>query len=276
MSIPKYYEMYNALLKALHELGGSAAVSEMEDKVAENLQLTEEQINEIHRGNRTKFSYRLAWAINYLKRYGLLENSSRGVWALTKKGLETFEVDEQEVNSYVKNLDRQSSSQTESLNEEEPDMVEDWKTLLSEKLLEMGPNAFERLCQRILRESGFVEVEIIGKSGDGGIDGKGILRLNGLVGFRIVFQCKRYRGTVSSKVIRDFRGATHGRADRGLLITTGKFSRDAIREASREGAFPIDLIDGDMLIEKMKELGLGVNSIPKTEITVNEKWFDKV
>ena len=272
----KYHEMYNALLRALHELGGSAAVSEMEDKVAEILHLTDEEVNEIHKGNRTKFSYRLAWTINYLKRYGLIENSSRGVWALTKRGLEVFEVDEHEVTSYVKNLDHQTHSGEENLDEEGQDLIADWKTLLSEKLLEMEPSAFERLCQRILRESGFVEVEVTGKSGDGGIDGRGIIRLNGIIGFRVVFQCKKYSGTVSPNVIRDFRGATDGRADRGLLITTGNFSREAIKEASREGAFPIDLMDGDMILEKMKELGLGVNFVPKAEITINEKWFEDI
>ena len=123
----------------------------------------------------------------------------------------------------------------------------------------MEPAAFERLCQLLLRESGFDKVRVTGKSGDGGIDGVGTVRLGGLLGFPVIFQCKRYQGSVSSSTMRDFRGAMVGRADRGLIITTGTFTRDAQAEAVRDGAPPIDLLDADQLLDKLKELGLGVN-----------------
>ena len=279
MNVPKYDEMYGALISALHNLGGSSSISEMEEQVAKILRLRDEEINEIHRGNRTKFSYRLAWTRNYLKRYGILENSSRGVWTLTDKGLKTNEVDKEEVNSFVKNLDKKESSSLDEEIEEKDKSEEDvlsWEDLLLEKLKEMDPSAFERLCQRILRESGFVEVSVLGRSGDGGIDGKGILRLEGLIGFRVVFQCKRWQGNVPSKEIRDFRGAMDGKADRGLFITTSKFTRDAIGEASRDGAFPVDLVDGVTLANKIKELGLGVKVIAKEEVEIIGDWFDKI
>lgn len=82
----KYHELFNLVIKALHQLGGSASVSEMEDFVIEHLNLTDEKVNDVHRGTSTKLSYRLYWARNYLKNYGLLENSKRGVWSLTQKG----------------------------------------------------------------------------------------------------------------------------------------------------------------------------------------------
>lgn len=150
-----------------------------------------------------------------------------------------------------------------------------WREDLLNTLLKMEPSAFERLAQRLLRESGFIQVEVTGKSGDGGIDGKGIMRLSGLLSFHVIFQCKRYRGAVTASQVRDFRGAMIGRADKGLLITIGNFTKDATREATRDGAPAIDLIDGDLLVDKLKELELGVKteSIEVKHISVDHDWF---
>jgi len=140
----------------------------------------------------------------------------------------------------------------------------------------MKPDAFERLCQRLLRESGFTQVEVTGRSGDGGIDGNGLVRLAGLLSFPVVFQCKRYRNTISSNVIRDFRGAMIGRADKGLIITTGSFTRDALLEATRDGAPPIDLIDGGQLMDRLKLLGLGVATKQIEAVEINTEWFKSI
>ena len=137
----------------------------------------------------------------------------------------------------------------------------------------MEPDAFERLCQRLLRELGFKNVEVTGRSGDGGIDGKGILNIGSVITFRVVFQCKRYKDSVSSNVVRDFRGAVQGRADKGLIITTGSFTRDARAEAQRDGALTIDLLDGNELAQKLKDLGLGVKVIMVEEVSINTEWF---
>lgn len=150
-----------------------------------------------------------------------------------------------------------------------------WRDELWDTIIKISPAAFERLTQRILRESGFIQVEVTGRSGDGGIDGKGIVRLGGLLGFHVIFQCKKWQGSVSSKEIRDFRGAMVGRADKGLFITTGTFTKDAVREATRDGAPPIDLIDGEQFLDKLKELSLGVNikKVEVEEISINHDWF---
>lgn len=276
MPVPTYDEMFNPLLEAMRVLGGSGSNSEIDDKVAEILGLTEEEVNEIHVGNRTKLSYRTAWARNYLKRYNLLENSARGVWALTAKGKETNTVDKAEVNKYVKGLDKKLETVEEKVEEGETPNEEEglWQDQLIEELLKMDPSAFERLCQRMLRESGFIQVEVTGKSGDGGIDGNGILKVNGFISFFVIFQCKRYKGSVSSKEIRDFRGASVGRSEKGLFITTGTFTRDAKAEAIREGAPRIDLVDGEMLAEKLKELGLGVEVKMEEAVTIDKEWFE--
>ncbi len=277
MSIPTFDRLFNPLIKALHELGGSGTISEIEEKVSEILNFTEEEINEIHRGSRTKLGYRLAWTRNYLKRYGLLENSAHGVWALTTKGRETTNVDKREVVRYVRSMDHEEETiESEVAEGVEPEKAPKlWQEELLEQLLKLSPSAFERLCQRILRESGFVQVEVTGRSGDGGIDGRGIIKIGGLLSFHIIFQCKRYAGSVSSQQIRDFRGAMVGRADKGLFITTGSFTRDAKQEAIRDGAPPIDLIEGNDLVEKIKELKLGIKIETEESIKIDKEWFEK-
>lgn len=281
MPIPKYDELFTPLLQAMQNLGGSASIAEQEDEVAAILKLTDEEVSEIHRGNRTKLSYRLAWARNYLKRFGVLDNSSRGVWALTSEGQQHSKLNKETVKKYVQALDReQTNNGTENEPSEPSPELRDigWEDKLLEVVKSMHPTAFERLCQRLLRESGFIQVEVTGRTNDGGIDGKGVVRIGGLLSFHVIFQCKRYQGSVSSPLVRDFRGAMVGRADKGLLITTGTFTKDARIEAQRDGAPPIDLIDGESLVEKLKELRIGVNVREKVveEVTIDEAYFKNV
>lgn len=273
MPIPTYDSLFNPLLTAIRNLGGSASIPEQERVVAELLKLTDKEVAEIHRGNRTKLGYRLAWARNYLKRYGLLDNSERGVWSLTAEGLKKTEIDKVEVKKTVQTLERQRMKKEKEEDTDEP--VATWEDDLLQVVKGIEPGAFERLCQRVLRESGFIQVEVTGRSGDGGIDGKGVVRIGGLLSFHVLFQCKRYRGTVPASAVRDFRGALVGRADKGLILTTGAFSKDARFEAQRDGATPIDLIDGEELAEKLKELRIGVEVRQKSveEIVIKREYF---
>ena len=275
MPIPTYDKLFNPLLVAIKKLGGSASIHEQEQAVAEILKLSEREVNEIHRGNRTKLSYRLAWARNYLKRYGFLDNSQRGIWALTTEGLKTNEVDPDQVKRFVISLDK--NPETKKI-DREIEEEESWEDELLTTLKGISPQAFERVCQRLLRESGFIQVEVTGRSGDGGIDGKGVVRIGGLLSFHVLFQAKRYQGSVSTSTVRDFRGALVGRADKGLIITTGTFTRDAQLEAQRDGATPIDLIDGEDLAQKLKELGIGVDVKKKIveEIIIDKNFFENI
>lgn len=279
MPIPTYDAFFNPLLQAMHMLGGSASISEQEDTVATLLKLTDKEIGEIHKGNQTKLSYRLAWARTYLRMFGLLENSSRGVWSLTPEGNAKKSVDAREVRRFVQTLTKKGANGKRGNKKSEPELQKiSWEDELLEILKNIPPDAFERLCQRLLRESGFIQVEVTGRSGDGGIDGKGVVRVGGILSFHVIFQCKRYRGSVSPSTIRDFRGALMGRADKGLIITTGSFTKDARREAQRDGASPIDLIDGNELVEKLKLLEIGVEIKQKIveEITIRKDYFDNL
>jgi restriction system protein len=282
--VPKYQHLMNPLLQALRDLGGSGSIEEIYEKVAENLRLPDDVLSIPHdpeKSTQSEVQYRLAWARTYLKKYGLLENSSRGVWAIVPAKRDVQQVDEQKVVRAVREMHRKERAlraaeepTEETVGEYAPEEAHSWRANLHHVLTrKLSSDGFERLVKRLLRESGFVHVEVTGRSGDGGIDGKGIARLSGLLSFHVIFQCKKYQGTVSAGHIRDFRGAMVGRADKGLFITTGTFTRDAIREATRDGAPPIDLIDGDQLAEKLKELKLGIKAEVVEKVTIDEEWF---
>jgi restriction system protein len=173
-------------------------------------------------------------------------------------------------------VDRRRGPKTESIpdSEEEPTEIS-WKEVLLDALLAMRADAFERLCQRILRESGFTKVEVTGRSGDGGIDGLGVLRVN-LLSFHVLFQCKRWKGSVGASTVRDFRGAMVGRTDKGLILTTATVSPDARREAARDGAPAIDLVDGDALCELLKSLKIGVSVQLVENVTIDKAVFSDI
>lgn len=279
IEIPPYDAFMNPIIHALQTLGGSGTIEEINNKVYEIYNLSNEQLEALHdaeKGSQTEVEYRLAWARTYLKKYGVLENSSRGIWALTVKGSQVDEINPQLVKKFVRDQ-REEFTPVAAIIQDEAEETS-WRTELLRALLEMHPSAFERLIQRLLRESGFIQVEVTGRSGDGGVDGKGIMRLSGLLSFHVIFQCKRYQGSVSAGQVRDFRGAMVGRADKGLLITTGNFTKDAIKEATRDGAPAIDLIDGDQLVDKLKELSLGVKTqrIEYEQITIDRDWFQSI
>ncbi|MEQ1559769.1 MAG: restriction endonuclease [Methylotenera sp.] len=261
---PKREFFFKPVLQAIHELGGSGTNDEINDKVIAILKISEESLAVIHKNtNQTEFEYQMAWVRTMLKSQGLLENSQRGVWSISSSADFTL------VNLA---LDKKLESQiNQEVNEEE-----NWKEKVIDVITEhLSPAAFERLIQRLLREKGFTQVEVTGRSGDGGIDGRGIARINGILSFHVIFQCKRYKSTskVGSKDIRDFRGAMVGRTDKGLFITTASFTRDAIAEATRDGAPTIDLMDGEKLAEKLKELNLGLKIQLKETVKVDEDWF---
>lgn len=282
--MPTFDALMNPLLNALFALGGSGSIDEIYDKVLEIEKVGEEISSVPHspeKSNMTEVAYRLAWARTYLKKYGFLENSSRGVWALTKLAKEKKLVTPQDVVKTVREADKLATKPNKKAKNEQIELedidapeTQGWREELYRVLTkEVSADAFERLTQRLLRESGFVQVEVTGRTGDGGIDGKGIAKIHGFMSFHVIFQCKKYQGTVSAGDIRDFRGAMVGRADKGLFITTGTFTPAAVKEATRDGAPPIDLVDGEQLAEKLKEFQLGIKTEMIEKVTLDKDWF---
>ena len=280
--IPTTAELFNPALAAIRALGGSATIAEIENRVTADLGLPEDVTQVPHgRGSATELAYRLGWVRTHLKNYGMLDNSARAIWSFTPKGESAETVDPGEVMRFVQDKYRQRTDDGAPGPAPQPadfpdDAGDSWRAVLMETLRSMPPAAFERLCQRLLRESGFEEVEVTGRPGDGGIDGRGLIRLSGLISFSVVFQCKRYSGSVGPGEVQAFQGAVQGQADRGMFLTTGTFTRSARQAATRPGAIPIDLIDGELLLDKLKELRLGVKVTPRTveDVEVETDWFN--
>lgn len=284
IDLPKYHELMRPTLVALDRVGGSASLNEVNDAVIELVGLPAEALEiQYDSGAGTVVADRLSWARSHLKAAGFLASGGRGVWLLTDEGRHAATWPEETLKKTVAQAvkgQQEARKKSEPIEDELPQgnpdkELSDWRDQLIITLRAMDPPAFERLCQRLLRESGFVKVEVTGRSGDGGIDGTGIMQLS-LMSFHVLFQCKRYQGSVGSGAVRDFRGAMMGRTDKGLIITTGTFSTDARREATRDGAPPIDLIDGEALCEKLKELQLGVETKLVEKISVKPDWFSQI
>lgn len=278
-AVPPYGALMWPALQATKELGGSATVREMNERVIEDEKFSEEVQTVPHGdGRMSELEYRLHWARTHLKAIGALVNSSRAVWAITDHGRD---LDEKTMHAENKAW-RETLIQARRSRRVEPAVENDgteespWKDLLIARMLSLPADGFERLAQRLLREAGFVNVTVTGKSGDGGIDGVGVYRLS-LVSFPVYFQCKRYKGTVSAGAVRDFRGAMAGRGEKGLLITTGSFTRDAQTEATRDGAPPVELIDGERLCDLLRDYRLGVSVVQRVEedARVDGGFFDE-
>jgi len=282
VDIPPRQELLWSTLLAVRNLGGSASIEEIVEEVPRQQRFSEEQQAVLHGdGPMTEIQYRLAWARTYLKGMGLLINSSRGVWSLTDQGRTVTQAEIEPLRrAYLaeiqaRRLGGEPGGAAPDGDDDDDAGQDKWRDQLLEALLGVPPDAFERLAQRLLREAGFINTTVTGKTGDGGIDGVGVYRVS-LVSFPVFFQCKRYRGSVGSAAVRDFRGAMAGRGDKGLLITTGSFTSDAKSEATRDGAPPIDLVDGERLCDLLKEYELGVTTRQREVVTVNRDFFSEL
>lgn len=283
MSVGSQFAQYiNPLLAVLRALGGSARAAEARAAVAELLKVEDLVLEERMSSGQSRFDNQVGWARYYLVRAGYIDSTRRGVWALTEKGRGTERLTDAQIGDLVRSViaewGRKSgdagASETEAADERPPDEVQgDYRAQLLAILQDLPAAGFERLCQRLLREAGFEQVSVTGRSGDGGIDGIGVLQLNPFVSFKVLFQCKRYTGGVGPSTVRDFRGAMMGRADKGLILTTGTFTTDARREAVRDGVPPIELVDGQALVELFEKLELGLR--PRTTFDVSDAFFDE-
>ena len=267
---PEFVRFFAPLLDTLRELGNSGRPKEISDKIAVKLNIGEAELNRTNKNGQSRFANQVAWARFYLAKAGLIDTSRRGVWTLTEPGQHTYLDHEralrvfQEVQGQFKDVESEPNILPALEKSAPPDEQvlgdEAFREQMATTLLSLSPGGFERLCQRLLREVGFEEVVVTGRSSDGGIDGYGVLRINRLVSDRVVFQCKRHAKQISPSYVREFRGSMAARADRGIFLATSTFSAEAKREAGREGATPIEMVDLDSLISLMTDLNLGVTT----------------
>ncbi|HET6842561.1 MAG TPA: restriction endonuclease [Candidatus Angelobacter sp.] len=275
---PQFVRYFGPLLDALRLLGGSGTPNEVVERIALEKNISDEEQNELLPSGEPRFRNKIAWARFYLVREGLLDSSKRGVWSLTERGRSTTLSQDQSLEIFRKwsrtfqQEGRAKAGAVETI-PEQPSEAGDYRSRALGMLRGLSASGFERLSQRLLRESGFTQVEVTGRSGDEGIDGHGTLQINALVSFKVLFQCKRYKSSVSPSQVRDFRGAMAGRADKGIIITTGTFTAEARREGSRDGVPAIELIDGDALVDMLERLELGLKPVKTYEI--DESFFSE-
>lgn len=276
---PKFVQYFAPIIEALKALGGSARPAEATDWVAASLGVSDDERSELTATGVVRFDNAVAWARFYLAKAAIIDASKRGVWTLTEKGRTIPTPSHDEAYAIFKDVQSQFQQGASESVDEAVDIEQDapseetafssgpnHRVQVIDALMSLSPAGFEAFSQRLLRESGFQGVTVTGRSGDGGIDGNGILQVNPLVSFKVLFQCKRYSASVSSGAVRDFRGAMMGRADKGIILTTGSFTTDARKEAVRDGVPPIELVDGEKLVNMLEELELGLKPVRAYQI----------
>jgi restriction system protein len=277
---PQFIRFFKPIIQVLKESGGSGTAAEIIDKTIEIMNISEKEQEATTKNGQSRVRNQVNWARLYLVRAGYLDSSKHGIWSLTEKGMSvdlaafdvlgTFKQAQKAFKDEKKLKDLAEPFEDDAVAHElEP---QDHRAKLLNLIKSLPPGGFERLSQRLLRESGFQQVVVTGRSGDGGIDGMGVLQVNPFVSFNVLFQCKRYQGAVTPSQVRDFRGAMMGRADKGIIITTGTFTLEAKKEARRDGVPPIELVDGELLVEMFERLELGL--VPRTTYDVDEKFFE--
>jgi len=269
------------LLDCLRSVGGSAKPKEVSSWIAKTLDLPPEITDLTIKSGANRFHNQVQWARQYLVWQGLIDDSRRGVWTLTPLGWKTHLDDASSraiflstVKQYqeTRRLPAEAES-TIALPVDELPLDEQQEQSLLEVLQSLPPYGFELVCERLLREHGFESVSVTQKSRDGGIDGYGVLRLSAFVSLKVAFQAKRYKDVVGRAAVGEFRNALLGRAEKGVFITTGRFTSDAEMEAARDGVIPIELVDGDRLVSLFEDVGLGVR--PKQIIEIDYAFFEQ-
>jgi restriction system protein len=279
MKGPKFLIYVRPLVEVLRELGGSGTTADVIDSVIDYMKIPESEVEEPIPSGASRVRNRIQWARMYLVNADLMDSSERGVWKLTEKGYEASLSDEK-IYELFKKVHKTFQSPKKNKNgplaeENEEQLVEDVAhgEALLDILKNLSPEGFEKICKRLLTEVGIHDVQVTGKTGDMGIDGTGVIKVNEVVGFNVIFQCKKFKDAVAPHHVRDFRGTMQGRAEKGIFITTGRFTAEAKKEAVRDGVPPIELIDGERLVSLFEKYQLGLK--PRVVYDIVPDFFDK-
>lgn len=278
MKGPQFLVYIGPLIEVLRNSGGYGSTADVIDQVIDHMSIPDKEVEQTISSGASRVRNRIQWARMYLVKADLMDSSQRGVWKLTEKGYEADLSDDFVYSMFkkVQSTYKQEKKEKAEVTTDEADdvVVEDeahGETLLN-ILKNLTSDGFEKICKRLLSEVGIHEVQVTGGAGDQGIDGTGVIKVNEVVGFNVIFQCKRYKESVVPHHVRDFRGTMQGRADKGIIITTGRFTAEARREAVRDGVPPIELIDGERLVSLFEKYKLGLK--PKVVYDVVPSFFD--
>jgi restriction system protein len=292
MALPDSTRYIPLVIEALRSVNGLAKASAVKQWIAESLTAKGESVPDtILTSGAQKFANDIQWARMYLVNAGLVEpmkTAGYGNWKLTREGW-SVPLDEASVVAIYGATALKGKSQTNDTQEAPPEDpqqeslpgTESWEFVLKKILTTLPDKGFERLCAAIMTNNGLLATKVTGQTGDGGVDGEGMLAIDdyGLIKAPVAWQCKRFNGSnnVGSKEVRDFRGAIDGRAKYGLIFTTSSFTPSAEAEARRPGATPVELVGLDRLIDLMRNKKLGVdNSADGSEtLEVKTEFFDE-
>lgn len=280
-SLLAYPQLRFLTLQTMRELETPATNADIAEAVAAKLGLTDQQMDiACSNGSMPEYALRVSWCRTQLKATGLAVNVDKAVWEPTEIG-RTASRDEVEhrYREWLRQSRRRRGTTTDqdALDDEyeADELPSSWQDELLAVLHRMSWQGFEQLARRLLLAAGFDEVEVTESGRDGGIDGFGTYRPSGLISFRTSFQCKRWEAPVRSPQVQAFQGAILGQSDRGIIITTSYFTKDAIEQASRPGGLRIDLIDGARLVELLKEHQIGVRTEMIEQVTIDKSFFDR-
>ncbi len=277
---PEFIRFFRPIIEIIRQSGGTGTPADILDRAIEMAGVSESDQQAVNKNGQSRVRNQVHWARQYLVWSGYMDSSRRGVWGLTDLG-RTTDISTLNPLEIFKAVQKKRARVKPSNKTEVPtadEMIPDDELIshrarLLDIIRALPPEGFERLSQRLLRESGFQQVNVTGRAGDGGIDGVGTLQINPFVSFNVLFQCKRYRGAVTPSQVRDFRGAMMGRADKGIIITTGTFTLEAKKEARRDGVPPIELVDGDALADLFERYEIGL--IPRQTFDLDERFFEE-
>jgi restriction system protein len=306
MPVPDFQTLMLPVLREFAD-GRERATKDFRQGVADRLNLTADDVAEVlPSGGQTRFSNRVAWAVVYLRQAALLELVRRGVYRITPRGQEVLAAPPDLINMkflerYPEYRDFRARQSTSDGTNEEPAAAsteqragplltpdeqiragyELLRASLASQLLERvkkaRPAFFENLVVELLVAMGYGgsyedAAKVVGKSGDGGIDG--IIKEDRLGLESIYVQAKRWDATVGRPAVQQFAGALHGHhARKGVMITTSGFSREAM-DYAKGSQITMVLIDGVQLATLMIEFGVGVSDVETIRLKrLDEDYF---
>lgn len=258
------------ILAALRQMDGIAKAAAVKEAVVATMAEQHVRVDETQlQSGQTKYLNDMQWARMYLVNAELLEPvavAGHGVWKLTDKGWQV-RLDAQTAldiyNATAKKTKKVTDTTPAPDDDGQPELIQSWEAQLKNILTSLPHEGFERLCAQIMTKNGLHATKVTGQSGDGGIDGEGLMALDksGLVSVRVAWQCKRFKeGPIRAGMIRDFRGALDHATNHGIVFATCAFTADAVQDAAMPGKKLIRLVDLKALIDMLGEMELGVKT----------------
>jgi len=274
------------LLKVIADNGGQLTMEPAVKSVTALYdRLTKEDLESRLDSGELKWKNRVRWVRLSLVQKGELDNSVAGMWRITAKGKDRVRdewdswkpryLETGSTTSAVRTPKKEESSSDpyETIQEAHDELIKQLANDITGRALGMEPSSFEYLIAELLSKMGYGKPKVVGRTGDGGIDGECSLDELGL--YRVLFQAKRWRNPVTAGEVRDFIGAIRTkRVEYGIFATTSTFTKDA--QETAEKSANVKLIDGQELGRLLIKHNLGVTSQPLEIPRISDDYFSSL